>query len=79
VYVPLTKSIKTRVSDANTEPTTPKSDGETQLNNGPMTIPISMSKSTSGIFFRLKIAEKTCAEKIKIPKNMNVCPIVLYV
>ena len=47
------------------------SSASTILNNGPIVMPISMSISTSGILFLLKISANQCAAKINVP-NVNI-------
>ena len=65
--VPLSNRMVTKVMPENRLPALPRLSGETQWNTGPMSRPMMMRNSTSGMRLRLKISLKRWAVKIPSP------------
>ena len=73
--VPLSNRMVTKVMPENKLPALPKLSGESQWKTGPMSRPMIMRNSTSGMRLRLKISLNRCAVKMSRPMMAMVNPI----
>ncbi len=70
--VPLSNRITTSAMVASRVPTLPKSAGDTMPSTGPITMPISISTSTSGMLVRLNCSDRKCAKNTIRPMTSMV-------
>ena len=69
---PPSKRMIASVTCVKSGPTTPNSAGETRPSRGPITIPMAMRKSTSGILVSVNNRERIFPVKIKRPRKRTV-------